>query len=192
MLISSEIMKRRRRKPEFVIASFSLTRHPRYKGGSRSSGNYIGFSKPIIQISRFESFYIDECVKFGNDIVRVIDWMKDSIALQFEKGYCGPNEGKIEIRTVCPNKPISTGFNPDLYDLSCECFFCCWTSPKKFLQYLFEVKWERWVDDSRAQIIGLPSYFSARAIRWRWNYWRNRLNGVVDELLHLDRPVRWR
>ena len=177
-----------RKKPRFVIADFSLSSFPRYLTGRK----YIGFSKPRIGINELKSLRIDKSVKFDGKTVRVAEWTKDNIVLQFEKGHCNPDEEKNEIRTVRPNEPICTRNNSWIYDRVCNGYFCCWTSWRAFLQYYSRVRWERWVDDRRAKIIGLPSYYSAEAIRRRWKFRRNWVNVVVDELFHLDRPVKWK
>ncbi len=192
MQILSETKKSQRKKPEFVIANFSLTSYPIYLGGSRSSENYVGFSKPKIKIYDLESFRIDESVKFGSDTVRVSEWTKDSIVLQFEKEYCRCDGEKIEKRTICPNKPICTIYNSSLYDRISDGYFCCWTSWREFLQYYLRTRWARWLQDRKIQIIELPSHYSAQAIRRRWKFMWNRVNGLVDELFHLDRPVKWK
>ena len=184
----SEKKSKHRKKPRFVIADFSLSSFPRYITGRKN----IGFSKPRIGINELKSFRIDKSVKFDGKTVRVAEWTKDNIVLQFEKGHCNPDEEKIEIRTVRPNEPICTRNNSWIYDRVCNGYVCCWTSWREFLQYYSRVRWDRWVDDRRAEIIGLPSYYSAEAIRRRWKFRRNWVNGVVDELFHLDRPVKWK
>ena len=179
-----------RKKPRFVIANFSLSSYPIYLGGSRSSGNYVGFSKPKIRVYDLESFRIDESVKFGSDTVRVAEWTKDSIVLQFEKEYCRPDEEKIEKRTVCPNKPICTVYNSGVYDRISDGYFCCWTSWREFLQYYFRVRWDRWIQDRKLQIINLPSHYSAEAIRRRWKFRWSRF-AVMMSKYDVDIPIKW-
>ena len=166
----------RKNEPEYVIASFSLHSYPRFKSGY--SSDYIGWSKPTISVRQLESLQIGQLVRFGGENVRVADRSGDSITLQFESIY---DKEKQETRTVSLNEPVETGYVADLYDASHSFYFGCWTSWRTFLKYYLGVKWDRWVDDRRAQIIRLPTHYSAKAIkrRWKirwlgflWKYWR--------------------
>ena len=183
----SEKKNRYRKQPRFVIANYSLSSFPRYIIGRE----YIGFSKPRIGIEDLKSLRIDKSVKFDGKTVRVAEWAKNNIVLEFKKGNGNPDEEKIEKHTVCPNKPICIMNNSGMYDRVSNGYFCCWTSWREFLQYYFRIRWERWVDDCRAKIIGLPSYYSARAIRGRWIFRWNWFKAQVSKVFDVDIPVKW-
>lgn len=188
---SSNPKSKSRKKPEFVIAEFSLYKHPRFKNGAFSG--FIGWSKPIIEIQLFELLYVDQPVRFGREFVRVVDWSRDSIVLQFDKSIEHTHdEEEGETRVVRFNEPIKTGYEPNMCDASCSYYFGCWTSWRSFLKYYLGVKWVRWVDDRRIQIITLPSRYTATAIKRRWKMRWQWFNRKIDEIFDLDRPIKWK
>ncbi len=181
---SSDLKSIFRKKPEFVIARFSLYGHPRFKGYTRSPSNYVGWSKPIIDIVEIESLQIDQQIRFNGCTVQVVDWSEDSIVLQFERENSHiPGREINEQRILSLNVPMCTGSYSEMYDRTCDIYLCCWTSWEKFLKYYLGVKWERWKDDCKARIIDLPFHYSVKAIKQRWKMRWNQFKALTEELI---------
>ena len=156
-----------------------------------SSANYLGWSKPIIELREIESFQADQTARFGNREVKVAEWSEDSVVLLFDNGKKNAEED-IERLELKPNTPKETGFDSGRFDGSRAYYLGCWTSWGRFLQYYYSVRLTRWIDDCKARIIDLPSHYSVGAIKRRWRFRRNRVKMKLDTLFHLDRPAGWR
>lgn len=156
-----------KKSPEYVLVSYSLTRFPRFKGGA-FSGDFLGWSKPTIKIHAIEPIRSDQPVTFGNSKVHIIERSRSEIVLQFEKS--NTILGITEKRKFLLNAPNITGTATELCDASCDDYFACWTSWGRFLLFFLGVKWRRWIDDCRIELINLPSYYSKKAIKRRWIY----------------------
>lgn len=180
---------KQKKDPEFVLASFSLFGHPRFKRGNMSVDNYMGWSKPIIKILEFRFLRLGQIIRFGNRQVMIADFSGDGIVLQIDKE--NGNAEETEKMVLKPNKPTETGFDP-LCDASRAYYLGCWTSLGSFLQYYIKVKGTRWIDERRARIIELPSYYSANAIKRRWKFKWRQLKYKAEDVFCPGRPAKWR
>ena len=180
---------KQKKDTEFVLASFSLYGHPRFKGGHMSSDNYLGWSKPIIKILEFRFLRLGKVISFGNRKVMIAEFSGDGIVLQIDKEK--GNAGDTEKMVLKPNKPTETGFDP-LCDASRAYYLGCWTSWGRFLQYYLGVKGARWIDERRARLIELPSYYSANAIKRRWKFRWRQLKYKAEDVFGPGRRAKWR
>lgn len=158
-------MRKNRKKSRLIMTCFALHSHPRFKGGSYS--NFIGWSKPRIEVYEVKTIRQNEQACFAGQQVKIIDIKHGYARLNFTE-LKTPHEN--ETREYVINKPVSVGYNPDLYDASCEYFIGCWTSRVLWNNYCLRTVLARQYEINISRLQRVPSYFTKRALKFYLNH----------------------
>lgn len=170
-------MRRNRKKTSLILTDFALYRRPRFKGGPYH--NFIGWSKPRIEIDEVKTIRKNEKTLFANRQVELIDIKHDCARLSFT-GRKPSSES--EIREYITNKPISTGHSPGLHDGSCEYFIGCWTSRVLWGSYYLRTILARQHEINISRIQSILSYFTKRALMIYYNRCRYMGEDLYERL----------
>lgn len=164
-------------RTSLILTRFALHSHPRFIGGSYS--NFIGWSKPRIEVYEVGKILKKEPVRFANRQVEFLGVEHDTARLRFTELNSSP---KSEIRQYIINKPVSTGHDPDLYDASCEYFIGCWTSSAIWRQYYLRTILVRQHEINISRLQSVPSLFTKRAFMFYYNRCKYLAEDVRDRL----------
>lgn len=177
-----------RKNPTFVLSRYSLLGHPRFKRGTGHSG-YLWWSKPVIQVYEVKRCQSNKPVEFNGNEVQICGCTRKEVSLQFTKPTAKNGEEETKIQTVPLNNPIQTGHDTTLCDASSVSCFACWTSVMCWIRYYLGIKWERWKDDRRHDLIDLPTYFTAESLRHFFRYWYCRFKMIFEDILPMGHIV---
>jgi len=167
-----------REKASLILTSFTLYSHPRFKRGTFS--NYIGWSKPRIDVYEVKSIKEAEQICFASRQVELVDIGPSMAHLRFSRQG---SDFKSEIRQCSLNKPISIEYNTSLHDASCEHCIGLWTSSKKWNRYYLKTVLERQFEINISRIRFFPTYLSKRAFKWYHNRCKACLITIVKSCM---------
>lgn len=170
-------MRSSNEKTYLILTRFALHSHPRFKGGSYS--NFIGWSKPRIEVYEARMILKNVQIRFANRQVELLCVEHDTACLRFTEMNSSPTS---EIRQYTINKPVSTGHEPGLFDASCEYFIGCWGSPAIWKRYHLRTVLARQHEINISRLQNVPSYFSKRAFKFYHDRFIYRVEGIRDRL----------
>lgn len=174
-------MENNRDKTRLILTRFVLHSHPRFRGGSYS--DFIGWSKPRIEVCEVAHLSKNEQIEFTNRNVELIDVGPNDVQLRITGliSQC-KSEQKIEVRRYALNKPISTGHESGLYDATSEHFVACWTSRAKWIVYYYKTVLARSHEISLYRLHRIPSYFTKHAFMFYYDRFKYLLVGLYERL----------
>ena len=163
-------------KISLIMTRFALHSYPRFKGGSY---NYIGWSKPQIEVFEVKPILKNEHILFANRQVELIGVEHDTARLCLSRLNSSPQS---EIRQYTVNKPVPIGHDPNLYDASCEYFIGCWTSDATWKKYYLRIILSRQHEINMSCLRGVPLFFTKRAIKSYYSRCKYLAEDICDRV----------
>lgn len=170
-------MRSERNRTSLILTRFALHSHPRFKGGSFS--NFIGWSKPRIEVYEVRNIQKIGQIRFANRQVELLGVDHDTACLRFTELDSASDS---EIRQFIINKPVSTGHDPDLYDARCEYFIGCWASSAVWKRYYLRKILASQHEINLSRLQNVSSYFSKHAFKFYYNRCKYLAEDIRDRL----------
>ena len=156
-----------------ILTRFSLLRHPLYRDSSYS--DFIGWSKPRIEVYEVIELRGDDAAEFANCRVQIANVDAEGIDLRYaELDASGSPKGAEKVRRLPLDTPLSTGHDERLMDASREHFVGCWTTRPKWIFYCLKVFA---ANQGQVMATGIRSKFTRRAINWYLTQIKMHLRG---------------
>ena len=170
-------MRTKREKSCLILTRFAMHSFPRFRGGSFS--NFIGWSKPRIEIYEIKETQANEPICFANRQLEVVEIEAGEICFRFiEPESQNASAVKSEIKKYALNKPVSIGYDSNLYDAQCEFFVGFWTSRAKWEKFYLKTILAKQHEINISRLHSIPSLFTRRA----FVFYYNRCKYLVEDL----------